>query len=90
MSAAYAGSKSGAEGLMHCYASYLPRHRITANAIAPALITSDILGEMDLPLPDKLPLDRLGRPEELWPAVRMLLETEYITGGPSRLTRAAT
>jgi 3-oxoacyl-[acyl-carrier protein] reductase len=80
VSAAYAASKAGAEGLMHYYATYLLRHRITANAIAPALIASDIVGEMDLPPPDKLPLGRLGRPEELWPAVRMLLETEYITG----------
>ncbi len=80
VSAAYAASKAGVEQLMHYYATYLLRHRITANAIAPALIASDLVGEMDLPPPDKLPLGRLGRPEELWPAVRMLLETEYITG----------
>ncbi len=80
VSAAYAASKAGAEGLMHYYATYLLRHRITANAIAPALIASDIVQEMNLPPPDKLPLGRLGRPDELWPAVRMILDTEYMTG----------
>ena len=80
VSAAYAASKAGMEGLMHYYATYLLRHRITANALAPALIASDIVSKMDLPPPDKLPLGRLGRLDELWPAVRMLLETEYITG----------
>jgi len=80
VSAAYAASKAGVEGIMHYYASYLLRHGITANAIAPALIASDIVQEMDLPPLDKLPLGRLGRPDEVWPAVRMILETEYMTG----------
>ena len=80
VSAAYAASKGGTEGLMHYYATYLLRHKITANAIAPALIASDIVQEMDLPPADKLPLGRLGRAEEIWPAVRMIIETEYMTG----------
>lgn len=80
VSATYAASKAGLEGLMHYYASYLRPYRITANAIAPSLIGSDMTRQMDLPPPDKLPLGRLGRPDELWPAVRMILETEYMTG----------
>jgi len=27
-----------------------------------------------------MPLGRLGRPDEIWPVVRALIETEYITG----------
>lgn len=80
ISAAYAASKAGLEGLMHYYARYLLPHRITANAIAPALIESDMTRAMALPSPDNLPLGRLGRPEEIWPTVRMILETEYLTG----------
>ena len=80
ISAAYAASKAGLEGLMHYYARYLMPHRITANAIAPALIESDMTKAMKLPSTDKLPLGRLGRPEEIWPIVRMILETEYLTG----------
>ena len=80
ISAAYAASKAGVEGLMHYYAAYLLPYRITANAIAPSLIESDMTTAMALPSPDKLPLGRLGRPEEIWPVVRMILETEYLTG----------
>ena len=80
ISAAYAASKAGLEGLMHYYATRLRPHRITANAIAPALIESDMTRAMDLPLSDELPMGRLGRADEIWPALRMILETEYLTG----------
>lgn len=80
ISAAYAASKAGIEGLMHAYATALRPHRITANAVAPSLIESDMARSMDLPLPEHLPMGRLGRAEEIWPAVRMIIETEYLTG----------
>ena len=80
LSAAYAASKAGIEGLMHYYATYLRPHRITSNAIAPALIESDMAKSLDLPPRDQLPLGRIGRPEEIWPALRMIIETEYLTG----------
>ena len=80
VSIAYAASKAGTEGLMHYYATYLLPHGITANAIAPALIESDIVKTMTLPPPEALPLRRFGRADEIWPAVRMILETEYMTG----------
>lgn len=80
LSAAYAASKAGIEGLMHAYATALRPHRITANAIAPNLIESAMSAAINLPKPADLPLNRLGRPDEIWPAVRMILATEYITG----------
>jgi 3-oxoacyl-[acyl-carrier protein] reductase len=80
VSAAYAASKAGEEGLMHYYATYLLRHKITANAIAPALITSDMTQGVALPPLETLPLGRLGDAQEVWPALRMMLETEYMTG----------
>lgn len=80
ISAAYAASKAGLEGLMHYYATYLRPHRITANAIAPSLIATNMFGEMQSHAMDQLPLGRLGRPDEIWPAVRMIMETEYLTG----------
>ncbi|MBG0802723.1 SDR family oxidoreductase [Methylocystis sp. H4A] len=80
VSAAYAASKAGMEGLMRYYALYLRDDRITANAIAPLLIETDMLAGMDLPPPSDLPLGRMGRPDEIWPAVRMIIETEYLTG----------
>ena len=80
ISPAYAASKGAIEGLMHYYATYLLPHRITANAIAPALIESDMTKLMALPDAAKLPLGRLGRADEMWPAVAMALQTEYMTG----------
>lgn len=80
ISAAYAASKAGMEGLMHAYATALRPHRITANAVAPSLIDSDMARSMNLPPPEQLPMGRLGRAEEIWPAVRMIIETEYLTG----------
>lgn len=80
VSPAYAASKGAIEGLMHYYATYLLPHRITANAIAPALIESDMTQQMKLPPLQQLPLGRLGRAEEMWPAVAMVLQTEYLTG----------
>jgi 3-oxoacyl-[acyl-carrier protein] reductase len=80
LSAAYAASKGGLESLMHYYATYLRPHRITANAIAPSLVESNMVKGMTSSSKDDLPLGRMGRPEELWPALRMILETEYLTG----------
>ncbi len=80
VSAAYAASKGGLEGLMHYYATNLMRDGITANAIAPALISTDMVDRMNHPAAADLPLGRLGQPEEIWPALRMIMESPYITG----------
>lgn len=80
LSAAYAASKAGVEGLMHAYAAALRPYRITANAIAPALIETAMAKAIPTPASAELPMGRLGRPEELWPALRLILETEYLTG----------
>lgn len=80
LSAAYAASKAGIEGLMHSYATTLRPYRITANAIAPTGIDTDMASAVSMPPPDRLPMGRLGRADEIWPAMRMILETEYLTG----------
>lgn len=79
ISAAYAASKAGVEGLMHYYATNLRSDRITANAIAPSFVESDMINQLSLSVAN-MPLGRLGRPDEMWPALRMILETEYLTG----------
>ena len=80
ISAAYAASKAGMEGLMRYYAAYLREQRITANAIAPSLIDTAMVEQMNLGPTSELPLGRLGRVDEIWPIVRMIVETEYLTG----------
>ena len=79
LSAAYAASKSGVEGLMHYYGTTLRPYRITASAIAPTAVESNLTNLM-APQTTRLPLGRLGRAEAIWPALRMIIETEYLTG----------
>jgi 3-oxoacyl-[acyl-carrier protein] reductase len=79
ISAAYAASKAGCEGLSHFYAAQLVGHGITANAIAPALVESDMLRAAGLS-PQQTPLGRFGRAEEVAMVVQMLACNAYITG----------
>ncbi|WBO20755.1 SDR family NAD(P)-dependent oxidoreductase [Sphingomonas abietis] len=76
----YAASKAGLIGLMHGYASQLAQEGITANAIAPALIETDMLKGNDAITPDKIPLGRFGQPDEVSSVAVMLAGNGYVTG----------
>jgi 3-oxoacyl-[acyl-carrier protein] reductase len=75
----YNASKAGMEGLMRGYAARLVKEGITVNAVAPSLIETDMMkGQPDLA--GRIPLGRLGRPEEVSRAVMMLIHNPYMTG----------
>ena len=75
----YNASKAGMEGLMRGYAARLVKEGITVNAVAPSLIETDMMkGQPDLK--NRIPLGRLGRPEEVAKAVMMLIDNPYMTG----------
>lgn len=76
----YAASKAGLIGLMHGYASQLATEGITANAIAPALIETDMLKGNDAITPDKIPMGRFGQPSEVASIALMLAGNAYVTG----------
>ena len=76
----YAASKAGMLGLMHGYASRLAREGITANAICPALIETEMIRDNPRARPDALPVGRLGRPEEVGEVAVMLASNGFITG----------
>jgi 3-oxoacyl-[acyl-carrier protein] reductase len=76
----YAASKAGAIGLTHSYAALLAKEGITANAIAPALIETEMITSNPKAQPALIPVGRFGTVEEVADAVVMLACNGYITG----------
>ena len=76
----YAASKAGILGLVHSFANLLARDGITANAIAPALIETDMIRNNDKINPELIPIGRFGHAEEVARIAVMLSENGYITG----------
>ncbi len=80
VSSAYAASKAGVIGMMHFYALSLREYGVTANAIAPGPVESDMLTGLNFPSPESMPMKRVGRPEEIAHVCRAILECGYMTG----------
>jgi 3-oxoacyl-[acyl-carrier protein] reductase len=76
----YAASKAGLIGLMHGYASWLARDGVTVNAIAPALIETDMTSASTKARADRIPVGRLGRVEEIAGLTCEIASNGYITG----------
>ncbi len=75
----YNASKAGMEGLTRGYAARLVKEGITVNAVAPSLIETDMMrGQPELVR--RIPLGRLGHPEEVAQAALMVLGNAYMTG----------
>ena len=75
----YTASKAGIEGLTRAYASRLVKEGITVNAVAPALIETDMVPDTESRR-KLIPLGRLGRGDEVAEAVIFLAGNEYMTG----------
>lgn len=76
----YAASKAGMLGLTHSYASLLAREGITVNAIAPALIETDMIAGNKNVRRDLIPVGRLGDVSEVADVAVLLASNGYITG----------
>jgi 3-oxoacyl-[acyl-carrier protein] reductase len=76
----YAASKAGLLGLVHSYASLLAKEGVTANAIAPALIDTDMIRGNPAITPQLLPVGRFGTAEEVARVAVMLAANAYVTG----------
>lgn len=76
----YAASKAGMHGITHSYANLLVKEGITANAISPALIETDMVKANPRATPALIPVGRFGTVEEVASVAVMLALNGYITG----------
>jgi 3-oxoacyl-[acyl-carrier protein] reductase len=82
----YAASKAGLIGLTKSLAQEVASRNITVNAVAPGYVstdmTKDLPEELKQTIMAKIPLARMGTPEDIAAAVKFLAsdEASYITG----------
>jgi 3-oxoacyl-[acyl-carrier protein] reductase len=82
----YAAAKAGLIGFTKSLAQEIGSREITVNAVAPGFIDTDMTrelsGDLKTALLEKIPLQRLGRAEEIGAAVAFLASDQaaYITG----------
>jgi 3-oxoacyl-[acyl-carrier protein] reductase len=82
----YVASKAGLIGLTKSLAQEMASRNVTVNAVAPGFIDTDMTQSLAQEFKDRLlaaiPLQRLGRPEDVAAAVRFLASEEagYVTG----------
>jgi 3-oxoacyl-[acyl-carrier protein] reductase len=76
----YAASKAGLHGLTHFLASRAAGDGVTVNAIAPALITNtEMLPGEPEELKARVPVGRLGQPDEVADLALAMLRNPYLT-----------
>jgi 3-oxoacyl-[acyl-carrier protein] reductase len=76
----YAASKAGLIGLTHSYAALLAGDGVTANAIAPALIATEMVTGNPRARADLIPMGRFGTVDEVASVAVVLATNGYITG----------
>jgi 3-oxoacyl-[acyl-carrier protein] reductase len=76
----YAASKAGILGLTRSYALHLAKDGITANAIAPGLIETDMAAGVPAEVRAKIPQDQVGTPDEVAQVAVLLAQNARITG----------
>lgn len=82
----YAASKGGIEGFTRCMATELAKRNVTVNAVAPGFIETDMTAAVrnaaEAEIKKHIPVQRLGKPEDIARAVAFLVEekSSYITG----------
>jgi 3-oxoacyl-[acyl-carrier protein] reductase len=80
----YSAAKAGLVADTKLWGEELARHGIRVGAIAPGLVRTPILDAMSPKALERIslqvPLGRVAEPEELWLAVKFVLECDYFTG----------
>lgn len=76
----YAASKAGIIGLTHSCATAFVREGITVNAIAPALIETEMVTSNRNARPDLIPMRHFGEVDDVASIAVVLATNDYITG----------
>lgn len=76
----YAATKAGILGLTRSYASQFAREGITCNALAPALVESDMVAGLPADIVNRIPVGRMGAPDEIGRLAVLLAQSSFITG----------
>jgi 3-oxoacyl-[acyl-carrier protein] reductase len=76
----YAASKAGILGLTRSYAAHLAKDGITANAIAPGLIETDMAASLPSEIRSKIQPEMVGSPDEVALLAVLLAESKMMTG----------
>jgi 3-oxoacyl-[acyl-carrier protein] reductase len=80
MAVHYSAAKAGVIAATKSYARLLAKEGITVNAIAPALIGTEMVVSNPHVKPDIIPVGRFGRVEECGDVAVLLAGNAYITG----------
>ncbi|KAK3720006.1 hypothetical protein LTR37_004129 [Vermiconidia calcicola] len=81
----YASSKSAQHGFVHWLANSVAKKGVTVNAVAPALIGgTNMIGdasdeETQKKIAQRIPVGRLGRPEEIADTIMWMVKSAYLT-----------
>jgi 3-oxoacyl-[acyl-carrier protein] reductase len=80
----YSASKSAVDALTRTWALELAQHGIRVGGIAPGLVDTPMLAGLAAAereaLEARVPLGRVGQPQEIWLALRFIIECEFFTG----------
>lgn len=76
----YAASKAGMIGLTHSLANLMVKEGITVNAIAPALIATEMVTSNPKANPEIIPVGFFGAVDDVSSVVVLLAQNGYITG----------
>ncbi len=80
----YSASKAGLDACTRTWALEFAQHGVRVGGVAPGVVNTPMLKHISeaamKSLVADIPLGRIGKPEEIWLAVKFIIECEFFTG----------